>query len=93
MACGSVFSFIFATCEGKTDRLLEKSENANQKSGKLENCLLWKVPILHLGKMEIKRYVKQEIELEACKKQNICHRYFPLLLILPCSCFGSKCYS
>lgn len=56
MACGLVFSFIFATREGTADRFLKKKKikNANQRSGKLENRLLWKVPILHLGKMEIK---------------------------------------
>lgn len=54
MACGSVFSFIFATCEGTTNSVLDKSENANHKSGKLENRLLWQVTILHLEKMRIK---------------------------------------
>lgn len=55
MACGLVFSFIFATWEGAANRLLEKKiKNANQRGSKLETCLLWKVPILHLGKMEIR---------------------------------------
>lgn len=57
MACGSVLSFIFATCEGMAPLIFfleKKMKNANQRSGKLENRLLWKVPILHLGKMEIK---------------------------------------
>lgn len=66
-------SFIFATCEETTRGLLEKSENANQKKWKIKNRLLWKVSILHLGKMEIRRYIKQEIELEGCQKQNISH--------------------
>jgi hypothetical protein len=48
------FSFIFATCEETTHGLLEKSENANQKKWKIKNRLLWKVSILHLGKMEIR---------------------------------------
>lgn len=54
MARLSVFSFIFATCEETTRGLLEKSENANQKKWKIKNRLLWKVSILHLGKMEIR---------------------------------------
>lgn len=65
------------------DSLKKKIKNANQRSGKLKNCLLWKVPILQLGKIEIKWYLKQEIELDACQEQNTCHRYIPPILFLP----------
>ena len=74
LGCVFFFFFLVYFCnlwrERQIDSLKKKGKkikNASQRSGQLEGRLLWKVPMLHLGKMEIKWYVKWEIELEACQ--------------------------